>query len=219
MKVCTDACLFGSLIPTFSKEERVKYALDIGTGTGLLSLMVAQKNNTIKIDAVETDEDAARQAKENFQSSQWKSQLQLICADVKKTSFNKKYDFIFSNPPFFEDDLKSNQPQRNTALHSTGLSLKELVQIIKRNLTENGIFAVLLPYHRTGYFENLCRENKFYCSKKVLVKQTPKHSFFRSILFFSTKNIPSQQKEIVIQINNQYSKEFVELLKDYYLYL
>lgn len=219
MKVCTDACLFGSLLPTFFKGEGVKYALDIGTGTGLLSLMVAQKNNAVKIDAVEIDEDAAQQAKQNFQSSLWGARLQLICADVKKTSFSKKYDLIFSNPPFFEDDLKSNRPQRNTALHSTGLSLKELVPAIKSNLANDGIFAVLLPYHRTGYFEGLCNKHKFYCVEKVLVRQTPKHDFFRSILFFSTQNIPSQHKEIIIQINHQYSKEFVALLKDYYLYL
>ena len=226
MKVCTDACLFGSILAgkisgwfysSFEGSRRV-YCLDIGTGTGLLSLMIAQKNNFVKVDAVEINEDAAVQAKDNFQSSLWNNRLQLICADVKKFQFNKKYDFIFSNPPFFEDDLKSIQPQRNTALHSTDLSLKELLHIIKNNLAENGSFAVLLPYHRTEYFEKLCKEESFHCNEKVLVKQTPKHNFFRSILFFSQKDIPVQQKEIVIQTeSNQYSDKFKILLRNYYL--
>jgi tRNA1Val (adenine37-N6)-methyltransferase len=219
MKVCTDACLFGSVIANKIQESRLenKNCLDIGAGTGLLSLMVAQKNSSVKIDAVEIDENAAQQAEENFQASVWKNQLRLICANIKNFQFNKKYDFIFSNPPFFEDDLKSNQPQRNTALHSADLRLEELLHIIKSNLTDAGIFAVLLSYHRTEYFEKLCSENRFYCNEKILVRQTPQHNYFRSMLFFSKENISFRQKEIIIQTQaNQYSEEFKSLLRDYY---
>ena len=221
MKVTTDSCLFGSIVANAIKNTALKIenCLDVGTGTGLLSLMIAQKNNQLKIDAIEIDEQAAMQAALNFRQSPFGNQLQIICGDARKFLFNKKYNFIFSNPPFFEDDLKSVDVKKNIALHGSELNLEELLQIIKNNLAFGGMFAILLPNHRSDYFEELCLKEYFYCNKKILVKQTPKHDYFRDILFFSTKNISSLQEEIVIQNNHQYTKEFIELLKDYYLHL
>lgn len=218
MKVCTDACLFGSLVANKIKNAKINNCLDIGTGTGLLSLMVAQKSNITNIRAIEIDAGAAKQAGENFLLSPWAKRLQLTTADAKSFLFNQQFQFIFSNPPFFEGDLKSSSQERNTALHSTGLNLKELLQVIKTNLFTGGTFAVLLPFHRTAYFEALCSEQGFYCNQKVLVRQTPRHNYFRSILFFSQENTSARQKEIVIQVQpGQYADEFKDLLRDYYL--
>ena len=222
MKVCTDACLFGAWVAEQVKSQKlkVKNVLDIGAGTGLLSLMLAQKTNAA-IDAVEIDEAAAIQAQQNFETSPWKERLKVYCTSVQQfnSSANQLYDLIISNPPFFENDLKSNDTKRNLALHSAELSLEELLQAITKHLREDGLFAVLLPYHRTEYFENLAKE-KYFLLEKVLIKQTPKHDYFRSVLLFSKLPGEYSEKEIIIMNEDgRYTNEFTELLKDYYLYL
>jgi tRNA1Val (adenine37-N6)-methyltransferase len=235
MKVCTDACLFGSLLPTSSGGGgTIKHVLDIGAGTGLLSLMYAQKNNDAVIDAVEIDETAAMQAKQNFEASPWKERLEVHNCSIQEFQFhqnqstdglinlstNQQYNLIISNPPFFDNDLKSNDNKRNLALHSAELSLELLVDNIKRLLKEDGSFAVLLPYHRSNYFEQLAIERNYFLLEKVLVKQTPRHSYFRSMLLFGRSKTIATQKEIIIRKDDgHYTAEFIELLKDYYLYL
>lgn len=221
MKVCTDACLFGTWI-TLAECQRSadKQILDIGTGTGLLSLIVAQKNSDAYIDAVELDEAAAKQAAFNFKASPWKERLNIIHGDVRQLILPHKYDLIISNPPFFDNHLKSLDEKRNIALHSDVLSFEILLFVIDQSLKADGNFAVLLPNHRTCYFESLAQAKQFYLKEKVLVKQTPKHNFFRSMLFFSRKNTVTVEKEITIEIQEgKYSNEVVDLLKDYYLYL
>ena len=219
MKVSTDACLFGAWAAETIKNEKliIKNCLDIGTGTGLLSLMLAQKSNST-IEAVEMDEQAAIQAEQNFQASPWKKKLQVHHTTIQQFNSSYQYDFIIANPPFFDNNLKSENAQRNTALHSTALSLEELVVAIKKYLSPTGKFAVLLPYHRTHYFLQLATD--FFVVEKVLVKQTPKHNYFRSMLLFSTQPTTMTEKEIIIQLEkDKYSIEFIELLKNYYFYL
>lgn len=219
MKVCTDACLFGAWLAKISLPEEAN-PLDIGTGTGLLSLMVAQAFPGMMIDAVEIDLSSAGQATENFTASPWKERLHLIQADVKEYAFSKKYSFIFSNPPFFENDLQSPDEKRNIALHGDALDLGGLIAAVKNNLAEDGMFAVLLPYHRSEYFEKLCLSNDFYLKEKVLVKQTPAHSYFRAMLLFSAKPATATISEITIRDErNEYSASFADLLKCYYLNL
>ena len=224
MKVTTDACLFGAWCAAVVKSQlsTVNRLLDIGTGTGLLSLMIAQKNNNTLFDAVEIDEQAATQAASNFHSSLWHQRLQVQHSSIQQfnESTNKLFDFIISNPPFFNNDLKSDDTKRNLALHSEALSLEELLISIQKKITESGKFAVLLPYHRTEYFEGLATKENFYLEEKISVKQTPHHPYFRSMLLFSKQSVKTKQKEITIKDEfNDYSIEFKELLKDYYLYL
>jgi tRNA1Val (adenine37-N6)-methyltransferase len=222
MKVCTDACLFGAWIASVTQHTTspIHKILDIGSGTGLLSLMAAQENPNALIDAIEIDPDAATQSQQNFQGSPWKERLTSIQGDVKQIVLPAKYDLIISNPPFFENDLKSDAAKRNLALHSDALSLEELLTAIKNNLTDAGRFAVLLPYHRSAAFEEMAIGEKFYPEEKVLVKQTPKHPYFRSMLLFSTQQSGTIEKEMVIKDEfNDYSKAFIQLLKNYYLFL
>jgi tRNA1Val (adenine37-N6)-methyltransferase len=218
MKVCTDACLFGALVANSNLPKH--NCLDIGTGTGLLSLMIAQKNNAANMDAIEIETAAAEQAAKNMAASPWAGNIRVLNVDI--TSFNpdKKYDTIISNPPFFEDDLKSAVMAKNKAKHESSLSLVQLVQIVNSSLAENGFFTVLLPYHRVSYFIDESKKNGLHLNKQILVKQTIKHKFFRGILFFSRKETKPQLTEMIIKnAENNYTPEFSEALKDYYLFL
>lgn len=219
MKVCTDACLFGACIAHQLQNSNAKNILDIGTGTGLLSLMLAQKTNAV-IDTVEIDETAFNQAKENIIQSPWKEKIHIFNSDILKFLPAKKYNCIISNPPFFESDLKSDDEKKNFAKHDTALTLTELLNTINAHLSEEGLFAILLPYHRSIYFEEESSKFNFYCTKKIVVKQTPKHNYFRAILFFSrTKSTVTTTEIIIKNEEGNYSTAFIDLLKDYYFYL
>jgi tRNA1Val (adenine37-N6)-methyltransferase len=224
MKVTTDACLFGAWVAKIVEKEislnNHSRILDIGTGTGLLSMMLAQKSSGI-IDAVEIDVEAFRQAANNFENSSWNNRLTVFNHDVKKYQLENSlpYNFILTNPPFFENDLKSYSTKRNLAMHCEALGLDELLESIKRLLSSDGFFAILLPYHRSIYFEDLASTNGFYLAEKVLVKQTSSHSPFRAMLLFGNKTKEIVEREIIIKEGNIYTDAFISLLKDYYLYL
>lgn len=219
MKMCTDSCLFGAYVAhkIESKFIQPNRILDIGSGTGLLSLMVAQKSDAI-IDTVEIDENSYHQTKENLDESQWNQRLQPFHTDIKSFKVPHKYDLIISNPPFFENDLKSAHKNKNVAKHHDSLTFQELIESIKNNLQSNGVFLVLLPFHRTGYFKKIAAENNFYLKEEMLIKQTPKHDYFRGILFFATKPQSVISKELIIKDEEgRYTREFSFLMKDYYL--
>jgi tRNA1Val (adenine37-N6)-methyltransferase len=219
MKVCTDACLFGAWVVELLELQHYSNqinVLDIGTGTGLLSLIAAQEINC-KIDAIEIDEVAARQAATNFSSSPFGSKIKIVETDIKKLETNNTYDCIISNPPFFENDLTSPDAKRNVALHSTALSLKELTKIIDQKLSSDGIVTLLLPFHRKEEMIKLALENDLHLFSNADIKQTPKHVFFRTFLAFSRNAKTLQSEEIIIQDNRVYTERFIKLLKKYYL--
>ena len=220
MKVCTDACLFGAWVAQKVAGWQILDGsiLDIGTGTGLLSLMLAQQTSA-QIDAIEMDEAAAEQAADNFEDSPWEARLQVITGDAKLLHLGKKYDLIISNPPFFENDLKTGDAKRNLALHSEQLSLQELMLVIKSHLAVKGKFAVLLPYHRKDEFVQICADAGFFLTESISAKQTPKHTYFRAMLLFSAVEVALVEKETIIREGETYSNKFIDLLKDYYLKL
>ncbi len=219
MKVCTDACLFGALLPPSPPKGEMK-AFDIGTGTGLLSLMYAQKNPDAVIDAVEIEPNAAGQARQNFVSSPWAERLNVINTDVLKLDPVKQYEFIISNPPFYEDALKSPHANKNDAKHDTALNLTDLLKMAEAFLTDDGVFAVLLPYQRVGYFIQEALKFHMYLNQQVSVRQTELHDYFRGILFFSRKKVEVEKTEISIKDKEgNYTPGFIAALKDYYLYL
>jgi tRNA1Val (adenine37-N6)-methyltransferase len=219
MKVCTDSCLFGGYIADKIEKKIItpKRIFDIGSGTGLLSLMIAQKSEAM-IDAVEIDENAFIQTKENFSQSRWSQRLLAFHQDIKGWNSNLKYDLIMSNPPFLENDLKSENASKNVAKHDDTLTLKQLLLSIKNNLHIKGNFAVLLPVHRIEFLIVLCAENDFHLKEELLIKQTPKHSYFRGILLFGTTRRQVISKELIIKNNEgMYTEDFNFLLNDYYL--
>ncbi len=213
MKVCTDACVFGAWVATKTNPVKV---LDIGAGTGLLSLMIAQKTNAV-IDAVEIDKNGFEQAQENFNASPWKNRLNVIYSPIQQ--FRKDhYDLIISNPPFFSNDLKSPDQARNLALHSEALSLEELLSAVKKTISKNGQFAVLLPFHRGPYFEELIIRNQLFIIEKLVVNQTPRHRPFRVCYLISDSGVETRNSTLTIKNEeNKYTEPFTELLKDYYL--
>jgi len=218
MKVCTDACILGAWFA--EKTPSYSLVLDIGSGTGLLMLMLAQQHKG-QIQGIELDLAAFKQLKENITQSKWKEELKVFPGDVRSYSFPHKFDFIITNPPFFEGDLPAASGSANLARHSKELTLAELLTVIDTNLESAGSFGILLPYHRVEYFTALAAGRNFYLQEKLLVRQTPAHDFFRGILHFSRKKesfVPGSE----LCIKNEagvYTEEFVELMKDYYLYL
>ncbi len=221
MKVCTDSCLFGAWA-----AERVARTsptpqgiLDIGTGTGLLSLMMAQKNPG-KIEAVEIDPESAGQARENFDNSPWKDRIHLFLSDIKHYNTTSRYDWIISNPPFFENDLRSPDEGINRARHNTGLEVDELLPIVSGLLAQSGSFSLLLPESRALRFENRAAEFGLFASRELKVRQSPKHPPFRSFLILQKEKQIRESSEMAITgIKGRYTPEFLELLRPYYLKL
>jgi tRNA1Val (adenine37-N6)-methyltransferase len=217
MKVCTDACIFGAWFAQMKLGDRI---LDIGSGTGLLMLILAQKQNA-HIDGIEIDPNCFQQLQENIANIEWKNRLSVQQGDIRTFQSENKYDFIISNPPFHENSLSSSSASANLARHSAELKLEELINDIDRLLSDAGTFGVLLPYYRTEYFEELSKEKNFHLVEKLLVKQSPNHKYFRSILHYSrvSQSKPSHKELQIQNESRKYTNEFIELLKDYYLYL
>lgn len=218
MKVCTDACILGAW--SAQKLTPGSKVLDIGAGSGLLTLMLAQKVKA-QYDAIEKDEASYRQMTQNINSSLWGDRINTFWGDVIDFPFPHRYDFVICNPPFYENDLKSGDRRKNIAKHDTGLTLERLINVIDQNLAENGCFSILLPFHRTNEFLQLARTAHFHLKESVWVKQSPRHDFFRNIVFFTRANVAVHTKqELIIKTNEgKYSASFVALLEDYYLYL
>lgn len=219
MKVTTDACLFGAWCAEEISKTASTQLLDIGAGTGLLSLMIAQKNS-LKIDAIEIDKDAAQQASENMALSPWKENSNVIHEDIATFHAGKKYDCIVSNPPFYENELTSPQERKNLAHHSSQLPFSQLLQLIKDLLAGEGVFFLLLPFKRIKEAEALIDQQQFYIHKKVVVHPSVSHPPFRVMFMCSPKNKETAASQIFIRDENQhYTPAFVALLKEYYLYL
>jgi len=216
MKVCTDSCIFGAW--TANLNLQVNSCLEIGAGTGLLSLMYVQNNNNCIIDALEIEENACVQATENFNNSEWKERLNLICTDAKNYNSNKKYDLIFANPPFFQNDLLSYEKQKNLAKHNEGLRLSDLLNIIQKHLQPTGSFCLMLPPERALYFKNLAKRNSFFLTEKLVIKNKADEKIFREMVLYGQSEVSLIENELTIkEENDEYTNEFKQLLKDYYL--
>jgi tRNA1Val (adenine37-N6)-methyltransferase len=219
MKVCTDACLFGAWVAQQIATKKIKAnsILDIGGGTGLLSLMLAQKSNA-KITTVEINEAAFLQAKNNIEASIFKKNISIFHTSIEFFASNNLFDFIICNPPFFEQQLKSTNADRNMAKHEATLTFEDLAISIEKNIDSNGKVAILIPHNRLSDLIKAFEKNELFIEEIVTVQHSPKHPFFRVMVVFS----PIKQK-ILTSIfaikteNHQYSTEFVNLLKDYYL--
>ena len=219
MKVCTDACLFGAWVAQKieSKEISPSKILDIGSGTGLLSLMLAQKTNA-QIDAVEIVEEAFLQSKENIEKSPWKNRINIVNCNILDFPAEEKYNLIICNPPFYEKDLKSQDATRNTAMHSTDLSLSDLSTVIRNNLSGHGKAAILLPFAKTDIFKQSFNKQQLFSEEEIHISDLPDRPYFRTILLLSFLENGIKTSNISVKKQpGEYSEKFISLLKDFYL--
>jgi tRNA1Val (adenine37-N6)-methyltransferase len=223
MKVCTDACLFGAWAIEHELLQKASSILDIGTGTGLLSLMVAQKNTIAKITAVEIEPNAAKQASSNFELSDWKERLSVVNTSIQDflSSFTNQFDCIISNPPFFETDLPSPDNNKNLAAHSAALPWETFAEVVSKLLSDEGLFFVIIPSIRAYTMQKHMEANGLLLIEDTTVFNKEKQLPFRSFLQFKkTIQKPSgikRNKLFIKEVNNEYTEVFKSLLKDYYL--
>ncbi len=223
MKVCTDACLFGAWAAADPSIQSVKNILDIGSGTGLLSLMLAQKL-AAHITAIEIEDGAFKQTKANFELSPWKERLNVIHSSIQDyASKNKEnlFDCIITNPPFYEQDLISPDNAKNLAAHSTALPWDALAEAAASLLQENGAWYVLVPTLRAYTMQKLASNYGLELAEECLMYNDAKHLPIRAMLkFVKQKETVIQRNKVVIKNADQsYTAEFTNYLKDYYLHL
>ena len=216
MKITTDACIQGAWTPALPE---VKQVLDIGAGTGLLSLMLAQRCPKIHIDAIEFDKDAATQAKENVALSDWKERINVIDGDARTYSYPHKYDLIITNPPFFIDSLLGPGDRKNMSRHTLSLDYLDILQIFKQNLNPDGYMSILLPAFEYSTWHGLASSKDLKEVGKLSVKNSSNSPVNRVVGIWSKNNkikFPTQELEIK-DAQNEYSPFFKLLLEDYYL--
>lgn len=220
MKVTTDGCLFGAwvadqLTKTINDPKDV---LDIGSGTGLLSLMLAQVTTSTNIDALEINEAASMEASENFFNSQWSDRLNCFHLPLQNYEVEIKYEVIITNPPFFNKNQKGQQPAKNQALHNDHLSVEDLTSGIERNLSEKGCAFILFPEKEMDECINAMKSKKLFLSEKVVVRNKEGGAVFRLIGKFSRSKSQSNTTELIIKDSEgQYTDAFNKLLQEYYL--
>lgn len=218
MKVGTDGVLLGSWAPIDHNPFSI---LDVGAGTGIIALMLAQRTNAEQIDALEIDEDAYEQAVENFENSPWGDRL--FCFHAGLDEFieepEDEYDLIVSNPPFYAEDYKTENEQRDLARFQDAMPFEELVEAADLLLSENGIFALIIPYKEEDKFIALAKESELYPIKITRVKGTPNTEIKRSLLAFGRNVSPEIEiDELIIEIDRHvYTPEYIELTKEFYL--
>ncbi len=216
MKVGTDGVLLGA----WADCVNAKSILDIGAGTGLISLMLAQRSNA-KIEAVEIDEAACVQAKENIKKSLWHDRIEILNKSFQdfSKSTNEKYDLIVSNPPYFQNSLYAPDEKRTDARHNSNLKLDDLLNGALNLLTEKGKLSIILPYLEGTLFILKAAENGMYCIRQTKVLPKPDREPKRLLLEFMKEKMPLIEQELIIELNkrHEYSEAYKNLTKDFYL--
>jgi len=218
MKVGTDGVLLGA----WANTENTKRILDIGTGTGLIALMLAQRTNA-QIDAIDIDNDAVLQALDNVKNSPWCERINVYKTALQDFRLNEteKYDLIVSNPPYFNNSLKAPKANRTIARHTASLTHVDLLEHSKRLMTENGIICLILPVNEGLKIIDLGLNNGLFCNKMVYVHPTPNSKPIRLLLELSKiKNKTSIDSiEIETNVRHEYSSDFNKLVRGFYLKL
>lgn len=217
MKVGTDGVLLGAWV---SIENSPQSILDIGAGTGVISLQLAQRSLAETIDAIEIDNDAYEQCTENFENSPWADRLFCYHASIQEfvSEIEETYDLIISNPPFYSENFKSENSARDIARFTDALPFDHLAISASRLLSENGTFAVILPKKEETHFIEIAAKSNLFPKRICTVKGTPTSEEKRSLLEFTfQKNNPSLETLVLETKRHLYTKEYRDLVKDFYL--
>ncbi len=217
MKIGTDGILLGAWV-----QLKDPYSiLDIGAGTGIIGLMMAQRSDAGLIDAIEIDDDAYEQCVDNFENSPWNDRL--FCYHASLDEFaeemdEEKYELIISNPPFYTEDYKGSDEVRNQARFADALPFEDLVENVSKLLDEKGQFAVIIPFPEEKNFLKLANEKNLFPHRITRVRGTKGSPLKRSLLQLSFAESDVQQNELIIEISrHEYTPEYIELVKDFYL--
>jgi tRNA1Val (adenine37-N6)-methyltransferase len=216
MKISTDAVLLGSL----AQSNSPKQILDIGTGTGVIALMLAQRFAEAQIIALELDPEAAAQAAKNCQASPFSQRIQVKEGRLQTYTEEKRFDLIVSNPPYFPDHLKSNDAKRNQALHTDSLSFAELLQKARLLLTDNGSLWIILPPRQMRDFSALAAQQNLHPVAQFLIRDTAAKPIHREVVCFtpSPTLTSTTPQELCLKLEDgSYSEEYRTLLAGFLL--
>lgn len=214
MKVGTDGVLLGAWADVSSAHS----ILDIGTGTGLIALMVAQRSEAC-VTALEIDVEASKQALENVERSPWNDKIKVLNLSLQEYDSQMKYDHIISNPPYFNQSLKSPKEGRTTARHTDTLSYDDLLKGVARLLEERGTFSVILPSSEKECFVTLAEQYHLHPVRITEVLPTPVSTPKRFMAEFTFQVVECQQTSLTIESagRHQYSDEYKQLTEQFYL--
>ncbi len=218
MKVGTDGVLLGAWTPIDHNPYSV---LDIGTGTGLIALMLAQRSFAEQIDALEIDENAFEQAVGNFEESAWNDRL--FCYHASLDDFmedleDEEYDLIVSNPPFYSENVSSGNESRDKARQNQSLPFEDLIEASAVLLSEIGILCVIIPFKEEQKFVEMAEAEGLYPMKITRVKGNPDTEIKRSLLAFSKQKTEVELVELVIETaRHQYTEDYRNLTSEFYL--
>jgi tRNA1Val (adenine37-N6)-methyltransferase len=218
MKIGTDGVLLGAWSPI---PDNCYSVLDVGTGTGIIALMMAQRSLAEQVDAIEIDENAFEQASDNFENSPWSDRLFCFHAGLDELieEPEDEYDLIISNPPFYTENYKTEDVQRDLARFADAMPFEMLIEAADLLLSENGIFSVIIPFKEEEHFLALAKEFELYPIKITRVKGTPTSEIKRSLLAFQRNEIRNIEiNELVIEtMRHEYTAEYIGLTRDFYL--
>ncbi len=220
MKVGTDAVLLGAWC---SLSKHPSTILDIGAGTGIVALMLAQRSDATTIDAIEIDENGYEQCVENFERSNWSDRL--FCYHSSFEEFmnemedeEEKYDLIISNPPFYTDAFETENKARNKARFTSSLTFENLLLGVSKTLSESGEFSVIIPFKEEESFIQIAHQNNLFLNSICRVKGTANSEIKRSLLCFSFDKKETQEEVLIIEKDrHQYTEAYINLTKDFYL--
>lgn len=215
LRVGTDAMLLGS----WAHPGKAKKILDIGTGCGVLALMMAQKSQAI-IEAIDIDQLSIAEAQTNFSKSPWASRITAKHDSLQTFSsqVNTGYEFIITNPPYFSNSLKSPSSRNNNTRHDESLSLIDLVQIASRLLTSNGRFTLILPAQTAGRFQMICSGHGLSLSRQMVIFPRPHTPAKRVLMEFSTNSVeyPFRTELTILDSYGSYTPEYLALTQCYH---
>ena len=220
MKVGTDGVLLGAWCSVEAYPDTI---LDVGAGTGVISLMLAQRSDAMTIDAVEVDESAYEQTVQNFEASDWGDRLYGYHASFREfaneiAEEQETYDLIVSNPPFYTEDFETDNDARNKARFTSSLSFEELLTGISKILSEKGLFTTIIPFNEERDFVLLAAKNNLFLNRVCRVQGNATSAVKRSLLEFSFHEKDIEETSLIIEISrHQYTPEYINLTKDFYL--